>query len=599
MPDSIPDSPHDRNDDSYFAELVARFFNGPLEDGDLTALRSRLETDPAARQLFVQVARLDGLLTERSLESKQALSIGTDFLEQPSGEDPSNLSMDDATVQAAIREEDVNFPADESVELPSYPASGQAVPQGLLKRNAPLIIKVTSIAAVLLLVVGVATRLLKSPVQPQAGNPPVAISPAPLPPAVVLLGAAVRAEWESTTPPLPGGWISDQPLALKSGWVRLDFPSGTTAIIEAPARFRLPSNMQINLELGHVAARVTAQGHGFTVESPSCRVVDFGTDFGVAVAAHGQSDVQVFQGKVSFSPATAGTHTDAGVSEFLTQGEGRRIESPGGPVIKTVADKDAFVRLAQFNRWAGTQDSTLDQWRTFNEQLSREPGLSLFYSMNEADQALLKNHAVSTAGQYDLPTGSTHAPTWVQGRMPGIRALNFDTSRQQYLVLPTCPMTQTGQLSCAVWVYARSYVDYGSILKNWGDQKCGAFHLGLAGATHCLEVQLDGTRPDGPNVHENDPFPLGQWVHVAFVSDGSVVRLYRDGKEVASGPSRPIQNNPPITSMAIGCKTADDGVTPIGSIAAGFWDGQIGEIALFDRALTPQEIQQLSQQGRH
>ena len=153
-------------------------------------------------------------------------------------------------------------------------------------------------------------------------------------------------------------------------------------------------------------------------------------------------------------------------------------------------------------------------------------------------------------------------------------------------------------MSGTVWVFARSYVDYGSILKNWGDQKSGVFHLGFAGASHKLEVQLDGTRAGGPTLQDVDAFPLDQWVHVAFVSDGSVVRLYRDGREVASGPSRAIQGNPPITSLAIGCKTADDGLAPMGNIAAGFWDGQIGEIALFDRVLTAKEIQQMSRQGR-
>ena len=450
MPDS-PNSPRDVNDDSFFAELIVRFFNGPLDESDLTALRHRLETDPSARQMFVQVARLDGLLTERSLESKQTLSSTSELFDAPAEIDPSNLSMHDATVQAAIREEDVNLATDEPMDLPTYAGADQT-PSNLFQRNLSLIIRISSIAAVLLLVIGLAVRALRSPVPPQVAGP-TAIAPQPhLQPAnpshsstarAVVLGASIRAQWESTLPASTAGWVSDQTLSLKSGWVRFDFPSGTTAIIEAPARFTLPSDTQINLELGHVAARVTPQGHGFTVQSPTCKVVDFGTDFGVAVSEHGQSEVQVFQGKVSLSamPAVASSGAPAsgpveGAAEFLTQGQGRRIETPGGPAIAIAVNQDAFVRLTQFNRWAGAQDSVLDQLRSFNEQLSREPALKLFYSLNDTEQQSLKNHAASTSGQYDMPIADPHAPSWVQGRIAGIRALNFDGAQHQYLVMP-------------------------------------------------------------------------------------------------------------------------------------------------------------------
>jgi hypothetical protein len=222
----------------------------------------------------------------------------------------------------------------------------------------------------------------------------------------------------------------------------------------------------------------------------------------------------------------------------------------------------------------------------------------LFYTFDDQDQTVIRNHAIATSGVFDLPYNADHGPSWIAGRRPDIPALDFDASKKQYLVLPSGPITQTGQISGCVWIKVRSYVPYGSIIKNWGNLKSGTLHLGFAGITHDLEIELDGSRLNGPFIRDPHAVPLDQWIHVAFVSDGTTLQLYRDGKQVASIPSRPIQSDPPMKSLSIGCKTDDDGVTPVAGTAVGFWDGQIGEIALFNRALTPDEVARMSEIGR-
>ena len=91
----MADMPNNANDDAgtdadgnhVFAEQVTRFFNGPLQSGDLESLRERLRIDPTARRLFVQIASLDGLLTERSLAHKNSLRVATDLLDDLTNED--------------------------------------------------------------------------------------------------------------------------------------------------------------------------------------------------------------------------------------------------------------------------------------------------------------------------------------------------------------------------------------------------------------------------------------------------------------------------------------------------------------------------------
>jgi hypothetical protein len=581
--------------DQLFTEQVTRYFNGPLEPGDLEALSERLRVDSSARRLFVQIASLDGLLTERSLAHKNSLRVSTDLLDDL---DDSQSSLHDATVLAAIREEDVDDIADESVILPiAEPQINQSSPA-----ISPLIIRISGAAAILLLTILVtfwATR--SSPLPTVALNRLPITAPVPSPVPMAHLGAAVRAEWDNQSPsPAVGSVITDQTLQLKSGWVRLDFPSGVAAVVEAPARFSVPSAMAVKLELGKITADVPQLGHGFSIEAPTCRAVDLGTDFGVAVTREGQSEVQVFKGKVSFSATPLNSQSiSPSPAQILTAGEGRRVTEQGGAVVATSANPAAFVQPEQFDRWIGASASNLlDSWRSFNEQLSRDPSLMLFYTFDDQDQTVIKNHAVGTAGIYDLPYDAGHGPTWIAGRRPDIPALDFNASKSQYLVLPSGPITQTGSITGCVWIKLRSYVSYGSIIKNWGNRNSGTFHLGIAGITHDLEIELDGTRANGPFIRDPHALPLDQWMHVAFVSDGTTVRLYRDGKQVASGPSRPIQSDPPMKCLSIGCKTDDNGITPAAGPSSGFWDGQIGEIALFNRALTADEIARMSEIGR-
>ena len=91
------------------------------------------------------------------------------------------------------------------------------------------------------------------------------------------------------------------------------------------------------------------------------------------------------------------------------------------------------------------------------------------------------------------------------------------------------------------------------------------------------------------------PFPLNEWQHVAFTTDGETLRLYRQGKEVASLKHKGLLSPTPIPSLAIGaCFNATDkttGVTP------GFWDGKIDELAVFNDALSAEDIRKLAAVG--
>jgi hypothetical protein len=98
-------------------------------------------------------------------------------------------------------------------------------------------------------------------------------------------------------------------------------------------------------------------------------------------------------------------------------------------------------------------------------------------------------------------------------------------------------------MTVAAWIYAKSRPRWASIAKNWagGDEDRGQFHFGLYEDSGELEAHIEDGSGKEIIVKDTVPLPLHTWHHVAFVADGSVMRLYRHGLEVDSNR---IENSP-------------------------------------------------------
>jgi hypothetical protein len=109
---------------------------------------------------------------------------------------------------------------------------------------------------------------------------------------------------------LPG-----EPLTISSGTMELELKTGVKLIVEGPADWSVDGRNSVSLRSGKLLAHVPTQAIGFTVETPTARIVDLGTEFGVEVSDRGEAEVHVIQGRV--------------VAEFVGTGEAsgpRRVE---------------------------------------------------------------------------------------------------------------------------------------------------------------------------------------------------------------------------------------------------------------------------------
>jgi hypothetical protein len=168
--------------------------------------------------------------------------------------------------------------------------------------------------------------------------------------------------WASSSSALrDGNVVTPGRLQNKAGTFTLQFRSGPTVRIAGPTSLSIDSAMLVHLDRGQATARVPESSKGFAIKTPEAKVVDQGTEFGVAARDDGKTDVVVFEGKVDVG------ETGRGVRETtrLAVGEAARIDGRGSidhimqigrdPVtgrwwtIDRPAPEDAVIKVARDN----------------------------------------------------------------------------------------------------------------------------------------------------------------------------------------------------------------------------------------------------------
>src|SRR5262249_37927113 len=110
--------------------------------------------------------------------------------------------------------------------------------------------------------------------------------------------------------------------------------------LEGPSRLELLSGKSARLVRGKLTARVPPSFVGFEILSPQGKIIDLGTEFGVAVFEKGATEVIVFKGSVEAHavfthPAEAWSLPE---HQAARSAEGRVVIPPAEPAA------DQFVR---------------------------------------------------------------------------------------------------------------------------------------------------------------------------------------------------------------------------------------------------------------
>ncbi|MCG8587212.1 MAG: FecR family protein [Pirellulales bacterium] len=175
-----------------------------------------------------------------------------------------------------------------------------------------------------------------------------------------------RPEWikEHAISPRNHRITAGQKIAFTSGIIELTYDTGAKVVIEGPAEFVAgakeegeksssfilhPSNSGY-LALGRLVARCDSDAsQGFTIDTPSARLVDMGTEFGVLVRADGDTDTHVFDGKVVLEPRGEATWPRR---ELL---EGQSFRFAGGAVEVLRRSERVAGQFKRTKQWGASE----------------------------------------------------------------------------------------------------------------------------------------------------------------------------------------------------------------------------------------------------
>lgn len=128
----------------------------------------------------------------------------------------------------------------------------------------------------------------------------------PSSPTLAELTSAEDASWgPSTLPTTVGSDLGPGRLQLQRGLATVRFRSGAEVTLQGPAGLQIEDVLRGTLLDGTAVVEVPESAHGFTLDTPTASVIDYGTMFAVTVdSARNTSTVDVLEGEVEVKHAS-------------------------------------------------------------------------------------------------------------------------------------------------------------------------------------------------------------------------------------------------------------------------------------------------------
>ncbi len=437
--------------------------------------------------------------------------------------------------------------------------------------------------------------------------------------------------------------------ALSAGLMEITYDSGATVILEGPCRYTVESKTGGYLGLGRLTATVgerrgergegrgkreESESHGekvrllanqrspisnqqspshlspllsplFSVRTPSAKLTDLGTEFGVAVDRLGATESHVFRGRVLLA-ALGGKGGEPGRATTLSANQSARIDGVAGVAVvvrrdKVKIDPASFVRGEQFAARAKQvrelPHMAFRRWQAFSERLRQRDDLLVYYDFqrdpgdprDRDGYELLRNRAPSGSKFDGRLVGSTKMGM-ARGRFPGKDALQFrypDDGVRIDIPGEFPRLTVMGSIAierCNGLAGILMTDDWGRPGQlHWQYLALGTIKFALPAPGSEIAFQFDC----------REAADLGRWHAWATVYDAPAGRVasYVDGRllqqwKTAGGPS-----------LLIGAATIGNW-KPLAAFDQRPLCGSIDQLAIFAAALSDAEIKRLQEDGK-
>ena len=188
-----------------------------------------------------------------------------------------------------------------------------------------------------------------------------------------------EAKWGEENPGLKkGARLSEGKIRIESGLAKLRFASGAKVTLEGPAEYEIISNDLTRLVSGRLSAKIPKSAIGFKVDTPTARVLDLGTAFGVDVDDQGATEVAVFEGEVEVE-----------LPDPVESRKGKRLITHGNSVRTEAGAKEISDTLYDVSKFRKTWPVTAGMVSTAGMVKFAPPGLLSTLLEHEDDDHLV------------------------------------------------------------------------------------------------------------------------------------------------------------------------------------------------------------------
>jgi PKD repeat protein len=262
---------------------------------------------------------------------------------------------------------------------------------------------------------------------------------------------------------------------------------------------------------------------------------------------------------VIFSSSGTSDPEGAALTYSWNFGDGSANSSSANPSHTYTANGNYTARLTV----SDGQNSVSSQ----NIQISVSDGLVAAYSFDEGTGSTIADSSANGNG------GTLQGATWASTGRFG-KALQFN-GESTVTIGDSPSLDLTSAMTIEAWVNPTSInSDFQSIVSKPTDANFTSISYVLHGASRPNGIPSTAISGSANNLFGSSQLPLNTWSHVAATYDGSSLRLFINGQQVASQPQS-------------GAATVSAEALRIGL----GWIGSIDEVRLYNRALAASEIQ--------
>lgn len=547
--------------------LIDAYLHGELSPEGLAELEDRLKADPQAVALFSEVTEQASMMREVYGSANDQLvhvedGETDDFLsilsELGAAETEAVEVAVDLTDEAARRERIRRHRARRDYAHMHRPRSF-TLPRAAVWLGMAAVL---GLAAFVIVRVNQTTPTQPTQVERQPGTPEAA------PVAEFLAGFDTH--WMGNAPTsdrqLPPGRYT-----LSHGWGQVRTRYGVDLLLEGPVTFELSDENKLTLIRGQLVAEVPATARGFVIQTPGGRVTDHGATFGISVKHGGETLAHVFAGEAVVTAISLA----AGGAVRLTSNQAASVVSDAVRRVDAAPERFSREVPATAYQAAVLESRPMCYWRgPIDESTSLLMDHGWLNAHGQAAGSVRNDRAGFVP---EDPSGS------LEFRGLGNSAISIPYQDQFAL---------EGEFTIEVWCWIDPGHDgFLRILSTRGAR--GGIGLGVNGEG---ELSIDSAPRNVPvltffgleDIVGESSLPEGQWTHlVATVDHRGRARLFIDGVET------------PVHT-ALGAVRQDDGTreevplmlgrNPYTGLGAQGWQGRLDEIALYNRALTQDEI---------